>query len=69
MEKLASAMIEKEEFKQITQKLEEEVLRLRRALQQSITSLNHMSYDSDYYVDRSLLIPSLPALKVYSEVS
>lgn len=34
------------------QKLEEDNSRLRRALEQSMTTLNRMSLDSDNYVDR-----------------
>lgn len=34
-------------------KIEEDNMKLRRALEQSMTRLNRMSMDSDYFVDRS----------------
>lgn len=40
------------ENKHTVQKLEEENLKLRRGLEQSMTRLNRMSMDSDYFVDR-----------------
>lgn len=40
------------EGKRSMQKLEEDNSRLRRALEQSMTTLNRMSLDSDNYVDR-----------------
>lgn len=39
------------------QKLEEDNSRLRRALEQSMTTLNRMSLDSDNYVDRYSMKP------------
>ncbi|OAY82454.1 golgin candidate 4-like [Ananas comosus] len=41
------------------QKLEEDNSRLRRALEQSMTTLNRMSLDSDNYVDRRIVIKLL----------
>lgn len=38
------------------QKLEDENQKLRRALEQSMTRLNRMSVDSDFLVDRLLII-------------
>ena len=37
-------------------KLEEDNMKLRRALEQSMTRLNRMSMDSDYFVDRSVAL-------------
>lgn len=50
--KLASADALNLELKQTMHKLQQDVLKLRAALEQSITSLNRMSSDSDFYVDR-----------------
>ncbi|XP_059651321.1 golgin candidate 4-like isoform X5 [Cornus florida] len=40
-------------------KLEEDNVKLRRALEQSMTRLNRMSTDSDYFVDRRIVIKLL----------
>ncbi|KAF6146775.1 hypothetical protein GIB67_007489 [Kingdonia uniflora] len=40
-------------------KLEEDNMKLRRALEQSMTRLNRMSMDSDYFVDRRIVIKLL----------
>ncbi|KAA8520693.1 hypothetical protein F0562_015035 [Nyssa sinensis] len=40
-------------------KLEEDNVKLRRALEQSMTRLNRMSMDSDYFVDRRIVIKLL----------
>lgn len=50
--KLASADALNVELKHTMHKLQQDVLKLRAALEQSITSLNRMSSDSDFYVDR-----------------
>lgn len=50
--KLGSADTLNEELKHTMHKLQQEVLKLRAALEQSMTSLNRMSSDSDFYVDR-----------------
>ncbi|XP_068644821.1 golgin candidate 4-like [Aristolochia californica] len=47
------------EGKHRLQKLEGENLKLRRALEQSMTRLNRMSVDSDYFVDRRIVIKLL----------
>ncbi|XP_042481258.1 golgin candidate 4 isoform X2 [Macadamia integrifolia] len=47
------------EGKRTTQKLEEDNIKLRRALEQSMTRLNRMSMDSDYFVDRRIVIKLL----------
>lgn len=47
------------ESKQTAKKLEEDNLKLRRALEQSMTRLNRMSMDSDYFVDRRIVIKLL----------
>ncbi|XP_077251382.1 golgin candidate 4-like isoform X2 [Tasmannia lanceolata] len=47
------------EGKHRAQKLEEDNLKLRRALEQSMTRLNRMSLDSDYFVDRRIVIKLL----------
>lgn len=41
------------EGKSRVNKLEEDNMKLRRALEQSMIRLNRMSMDSDYFVDRS----------------
>lgn len=41
-----------EEGKKRVNKLEEDNEKLRRALEQSMTRLNRMSMDSDFFVDR-----------------
>lgn len=46
------------EGKRFIQKLEEDNAKLRRALEQSMTTLNRMSLDSDNYVDRLLYVLS-----------
>lgn len=40
------------EGKSMFKALEEDNLKLKRALEQSMTRINRMSVDSDYYVDR-----------------
>ncbi|XP_072971755.1 golgin candidate 3-like isoform X1 [Typha angustifolia] len=47
------------EGKRSIQKLEEDNSKLRRALEQSMTTLNRMSLDSDNYVDRRIVIKLL----------
>ncbi|KAG9448431.1 hypothetical protein H6P81_014559 [Aristolochia fimbriata] len=47
------------EGKQRLQKFEDENLKLRRALEQSMTRLNRMSMDSDNFVDRRIVIKLL----------
>ncbi|XP_043716113.1 golgin candidate 3-like isoform X2 [Telopea speciosissima] len=47
------------EGKRTVQKLEEDNIKLRRALEQSMTRLNRMSLDSDYFVDRRIVIKLL----------
>lgn len=47
------------EKKLTVQKLEEENLKLRRGLEQSMTRLNRMSMDSDYFVDRRIVVKLL----------
>ncbi|KAJ7525644.1 hypothetical protein O6H91_17G060200 [Diphasiastrum complanatum] len=59
LEKLALAEQKLLVNHQRTQKLEEDVSRLRHALEQSLTRLNRMSSDSDYYVDRRIVIKLL----------
>jgi hypothetical protein len=59
VKKLMNAELRKQELEQIIRKLEEDVLQLRSALEQSITSLNRMSSDSDFYVDRRIVIKLL----------
>uniref|UniRef100_A0A2N9FE33 GRIP domain-containing protein n=1 Tax=Fagus sylvatica TaxID=28930 RepID=A0A2N9FE33_FAGSY len=48
-----------EEWKSKVNKLEEDNAKLRRALEQSMTRLNRMSLDSDYLVDRRIVIKLL----------
>lgn len=52
LEKLALQQKKVSESQEQSHKLEADVLMLRRALEQSLTRLNRMSSDSDYYVDR-----------------
>ncbi|XP_057853262.1 golgin candidate 4 isoform X2 [Cryptomeria japonica] len=59
LDKLSVAERQYSEGQQRAQKLEEEILRLRRALEQSMTRLNRMSIDSDYFVDRRIVIKLL----------
>ncbi|KAF9602555.1 hypothetical protein IFM89_029854 [Coptis chinensis] len=47
------------EGKHTLHKLEEDNMKLRRALEQSMTRLNRMSMDSDYFVDRRIVIKLL----------
>ncbi|KAA8516109.1 hypothetical protein F0562_019288 [Nyssa sinensis] len=47
------------EGKNRVNKLEEDNVKLRRALEQSMTRLNRMSLDSDYFVDRRIVIKLL----------
>ncbi|KAF3789765.1 Golgin candidate 3 [Nymphaea thermarum] len=47
------------EGKNMFKALEEDNLKLRRALEQSMTRINRMSVDSDYYVDRRIVIKLL----------
>ncbi|KAL0008445.1 hypothetical protein SO802_009947 [Lithocarpus litseifolius] len=48
-----------EEWKSRVNKLEEDNAKVRRALEQSMTRLNRMSMDSDYLVDRRIVIKLL----------
>ncbi|OVA18927.1 hypothetical protein BVC80_8935g27 [Macleaya cordata] len=57
--KLSQAERMLSEGKQRVHKLEEDNLKLRRALEQSMTRLNRMSVDSDYFVDRRIVIKLL----------
>ncbi|KAG0629532.1 hypothetical protein M758_1G110700 [Ceratodon purpureus] len=57
--KLGSADALNEEQRLTMHKLQQDVLKLRAALEQSITSLNRMSSDSDFYVDRRIVIKLL----------
>ncbi|XP_024391625.1 uncharacterized protein [Physcomitrium patens] len=57
--KLGNADSVNEELKHNMHTLEQQVLKLRAALEQSITSLNRMSSDSDFYVDRRIVIKLL----------
>ncbi|OAE30991.1 hypothetical protein AXG93_2018s1580 [Marchantia polymorpha subsp. ruderalis] len=59
LDKLVYAEQRKFETEQKMRKLEEEVMRLRRALEQSMTRLNSLSSDSDYHVDRRIVIKLL----------
>jgi hypothetical protein len=59
VEKLKMTELKKQEWEQNSRKLEEDVPRLRQALEQSITRLNRMSSDSDFYVDRRIVIKLL----------
>lgn len=59
LDKLALAEKRLSESQQRAGKFEEEILRLRRALEQSMTRLNRMSLDSDYLVDRRIVIKLL----------
>lgn len=59
LDKLALAERRLSESQQRAGKFEEEILRLRRALEQSMTRLNRMSLDSDYLVDRRIVIKLL----------
>lgn len=47
------------EGKLFIQKIEEDNIKLRRALEHSMTTLSRMSLDSDNSVDRLLLLPGL----------
>ncbi|XP_058096116.1 golgin candidate 4 isoform X3 [Magnolia sinica] len=47
------------EGKHTVQKVEEDNLKLRRGLEQSMTRLSRMSMDSDYFVDRRIVIKLL----------
>lgn len=55
-EKLTQAERMLAEGKRTVMKLEEDNAKLRRALEQSMTRLNRMSVDSDYFVDRFALL-------------
>eukprot|EP00250_Pteridium_aquilinum_P009349 c18611_g1_i1 orf=526-2655(-) len=57
--KLALHQKKVSECQEQSHKLEADVLMLRRALEQSLTRLNRMSSDSDYYVDRRIVIKLL----------
>lgn len=59
LEKLALQQKKVAESQEKTHKLEADILMLRRALEQSLTRLNRMSSDSDYYVDRRIVIKLL----------
>ncbi|XP_024369261.1 uncharacterized protein [Physcomitrium patens] len=56
---LDSAKSQNIDLKSDLHKLQQEVQKLRAALEQSITSLNRMSSDSDFYVDRRIVIKLL----------
>lgn len=58
-EKLTQAERMLAEGKRTVMKLEEDNAKLRRALEQSMTRLNRMSVDSDYFVDRRIVIKLL----------
>ncbi|XP_021767156.1 golgin candidate 4-like [Chenopodium quinoa] len=57
--KLAQADKSVAEWKNRVNKLEEDNAKLRRALEQSMTRLNRMSVDSDFLVDRRIVIKLL----------
>ncbi|KAL2892103.1 Golgin candidate 4 [Bienertia sinuspersici] len=57
--KLAQADKTVTEWKNRVNKLEDDNAKLRRALEQSMTSLNRMSVDSDFLVDRRIVIKLL----------
>ncbi|XP_010261412.1 PREDICTED: golgin candidate 4 [Nelumbo nucifera] len=59
LSKLSQAERMLSEGKYTVQKLEEDNTKLRRALEQSMTRLNRMSMDSDYFVDRRIVIKLL----------
>jgi hypothetical protein len=55
LEKLTLQQKKVDESEEKAHKLEADILMMRRALEQSLTRLNRMSSDSDYYVDRFVL--------------
>ncbi|XP_004510700.1 golgin candidate 3-like isoform X2 [Cicer arietinum] len=57
--KLSQSEKAQTEWRSRVSKLEEDNARLRRALEQSMTRLNRMSVDSDYLVDRRIVIKLL----------
>lgn len=57
--KLSQAEKVQSEWRSRVSKLEEENAKLRRALEQSMTRLNRMSVDSDFLVDRRIVIKLL----------
>ncbi|KAI3987907.1 hypothetical protein MKX01_021021 [Papaver californicum] len=59
LEKLSQAERLLLEGKNRVHKLEEDNMKLRRALEQSMTRLNRMSVDSDFFVDRRIVIKLL----------
>ncbi|MCO5594317.1 hypothetical protein L7F22_048347 [Adiantum nelumboides] len=59
IEKFALQQRKVSESQEQSHKLEADVLMLRRALEQSLTRLNRMSSDSDFYVDRRIVIKLL----------
>ncbi|KAL3680815.1 hypothetical protein R1sor_023771 [Riccia sorocarpa] len=59
LDKLVAAEQRKFETVQKMRKLEDEIMRLRKALEQSMTRLNTLSSDSDYHVDRRIVIKLL----------
>ncbi|KAL2621254.1 hypothetical protein R1flu_001459 [Riccia fluitans] len=59
LDKLVAAEQRKFETLQKMRKLEDEIMRLRKALEQSMTRLNTLSSDSDYHVDRRIVIKLL----------
>lgn len=59
LEKLALQERKVSESQEQSHKLEADALMLRRALEQSLTRLNRMSSDSDFYVDRRIVIKLL----------
>lgn len=59
LEKLSQTEMLLLEGKSRVHKLEEDNMKLRRALEQSMTRLNRMSVDSDFFVDRRIVIKLL----------
>ncbi|GAV69909.1 hypothetical protein CFOL_v3_13409 [Cephalotus follicularis] len=59
MSKLSQAERTQAEGKNRVKKFEEDNMKLRRALEQSMTRLNRMSVDSDFLVDRRIVIKLL----------
>ncbi|KAI3908926.1 hypothetical protein MKW98_021995 [Papaver atlanticum] len=59
LEKLSQTEMLLLEGKNRVHKLEEDNMKLRRALEQSMTRLNRMSVDSDFFVDRRIVIKLL----------
>ncbi|KAH7298912.1 hypothetical protein KP509_25G063900 [Ceratopteris richardii] len=59
LEKLASQQKKFSQSQEQRRKLEADVLMMRRALEQSLSRLNRMSSDSDFHVDRRIVIKLL----------